>query len=275
MNDTTNLKTLENNLKERIKSLDSVIVAYSGGVDSSLLAFYADLELKHKALIAIAVSPSLASFELEFARQQAQKFNWPIYEIITTETTSSEYQENNLNRCYICKSTLFTELTQLAKEKNIQNIIYGANLDDLNDFRPGHKAAYEFNIIAPLIDCKLNKKQIRELAKLNNLPSADKPQSACLSSRFPTYIKISDTKLATIDKAEKFLHDLGFKQVRVRHHDELARIELESDEISKLLENENSLKLITEYFKSLGYKFVTLDLNGYRMGSSVVTAGKN
>ncbi len=266
---TLDLSSKEKQLKQELLKLDSVIIAYSGGVDSSLLAYYGKLLLKDKCLVVIAVSPSLASFELDFARSQAQRLNFNLIEINTNETQLPQYKENNVNRCYFCKSTLFHDLTNLAKIHNISHIAYGANLDDLDDFRPGHKAAQEYNILAPLVLAKLTKADIRLLASLANLPSYDKPQSACLSSRFPTFITIDDTKLSQVDKAEKYLHDLGFKQLRVRHHNDLARIELAQVEITRLTQDLTLMNQITEYLNSLGYKFVTLDLNGYRMGSSV------
>jgi pyridinium-3,5-biscarboxylic acid mononucleotide sulfurtransferase len=266
--DESALSSKEQVLISAIKESENLIVAYSGGVDSSLLAFYARKILKDRAKIVIAVSPSLANSELEAARAQAVKFNWDLVEISTDEVDKAEYQRNDEMRCYFCKSTLFTTLTQIAERENIKSIAYGANMDDLKDFRPGHKAARESNVLSPLQTAKLGKDEIRILARRANLPSWNRPQAACLSSRFPTFQPVTITSLSQVEKAEDYLRTLGYKQIRVRHHDVLARIEVDKSELSRLLQDtENYSKIVAE-FKCLGYKHITVDLEGYKQGSA-------
>ena len=262
------LKAKEQLLVTAIKESEHLIVAYSGGVDSSLLAFYAREVLGERAKIVIAVSPSLATSELEAAREQATKFAWNLIEISTDEVDKPEYQRNDEMRCYFCKSTLFTTLTSMAEKQNIKNIAYGANMDDLKDFRPGHKAARESNVLSPLQTAKLGKEEIRVLAREANLPSWDRPQAACLSSRFPTFQPVTITSLSQVEKAEDYLRTLGFKQVRVRHHDDLARIEVDKTELQAMFQNVDNLSKITTELKRLGYQHVTLDLDGYQQGSA-------
>jgi uncharacterized protein len=251
-----------------IKESENLIVAYSGGVDSSLLAYYARKILKDLAKIVIAVSPSLANSELEAAREQAAKFNWNLVEIFTDEVDKAEYQRNDEMRCYFCKSTLFTTLTQMAERENIKSIAYGANMDDLKDFRPGHKAAREANVLSPLQTAKLGKEEIRVLARRADLPSWNRPQAACLSSRFPTFQPVTITSLSQVEKAEDYLRKLGYKQVRVRHHDALARIEVDKSELAELLQSSENYSKIVDEFKRLGYKHITVDLEGYKQGSA-------
>ena len=266
--DESALSSKEQLLINAIRESEKLIVAYSGGVDSSLLAYYARKVLKEHAKIVIAVSPSLANSELEAARDQAEKFNWDLIEISTDEVDKPDYQRNDEMRCYFCKSTLFTALTQMAERDNIKSIAYGANMDDLKDFRPGHKAARESNVLSPLQTAKLGKEEIRVLARRAKLPSWNRPQAACLSSRFPTFQPVTITSLSQVEKAEDYLRTLGYKQLRVRHHDNLARIEVDKPELSRLLQDtENYSKIVAE-FKRLGYKHVTVDLEGYKQGSA-------
>jgi uncharacterized protein len=258
----------EASLQSHLRSLKSVMVAYSGGVDSSLLAYYARRELGNSASIVIAVSPSLAEDELQFARQQSKQFNWDLIEIATSEVSKPEYQANNEMRCYFCKTELFEVMKKMAAEKNVDYLAYGANLDDLSDFRPGHEAARQYKVLSPLQEAQLTKEEIRHLAKAVGLPSWDRPQAACLSSRFPTFVPITPSKLSLVDQAESVLRSLGLRQVRVRHHDNLARIEIAADELPAFLTDANNQKLVVDKLKELGYEFVTIDLDGYRQGSS-------
>jgi uncharacterized protein len=269
----TLLAAKEQCLKDQLLQLKTVMIAYSGGVDSSLLSYYARLALGQNAIIVIAVSPSLAEDELVFARVQAKQFSWDLVEIETDEVDKSEYQKNDAMRCYYCKNTLFDAMQELSQKLNIKNLAYGANMDDLSDFRPGHLAASEYNVFSPLQDAKLSKEEIRLLAKSAGLPSWNRPQAACLSSRFETFTPITLHGLSTVDKAEQVLKALGFKQVRVRHHDKLARIEVDQQEVHLLLTDLNLRNKITEQLKDLGYLYVTIDLEGYRQGSANVAVG--
>ncbi len=266
--DENALCSKEQLLIDTIKETENLIVAYSGGVDSSLLAHYARKILKERAKIVIAVSPSLANSELEAARAQAAKFNWDLVEISTDEVDKAEYQRNDEMRCYFCKSTLFTALTHMAEKENIKSIAYGANVDDLKDFRPGHKAARENKVLSPLQTARLEKHEIRILARRASLPSWNRPQAACLSSRFPTFQPVTITSLSQVEKAEDYLRTLGYQQIRVRHHDNLASIEVDKSELARLLQDTESYSKIVAEFKRLGYKHVTVDLEGYKQGSA-------
>jgi pyridinium-3,5-biscarboxylic acid mononucleotide sulfurtransferase len=251
-----------------LHSLESVMIAYSGGVDSSLLAYYARKILGDRAIIVIAISGSLALDELDFARVQSKQFGWDLLEIFTNEVETTEYQRNDAMRCYFCKSVLFEHMHNLAVQNGVKNLAYGANLDDQSDFRPGAQAASEYRVLSPLQEAGLSKDEIRQLAREANLPSWDRPQAACLSSRFPTFSPITDARLAIIDKAESLLRREGFTNIRVRHHEELARIEVTPAEIPLLLSEPGRLHKIIHAFKQLGYSYVTVDLEGYRQGSA-------
>lgn len=208
----------EKRLVRILSQLEDVMVAYSGGVDSSLLAHYARAVLGDRATIVIAVSPSLANEELLAARAQAAQFGWALEEISTDEVDKPEYQANDGQRCYFCKSTLFEAMTRIALERGARHLAYGANMSDLGDIRPGMRAAAEHQVLSPLQEAGLEKADIRELARAAALPSWNRPQSACLSSRFPTFEKVTPGRLLMVERAEEILHALGFSQVRVRYH---------------------------------------------------------
>ena len=227
-----------------------------------------------KALIVIAISPSLAASELEFARVQGKQFNWDVLEISTDEVEKAEYKANNEMRCYFCKTELFQCMQKIAIEREIKHLAYGANLDDLADFRPGHEAARQFKVLSPLQEAQLNKEEIRYLAKETGLPSWDRPQAACLSSRFPTFMPITIDKLSQVDKAESVLRGLGLRQVRVRHHDAVARIEIGLDELSDFLSDHQKQSVARSQLKDLGYEEVIIDPEGYRQGSANIVKGK-
>jgi len=267
MDPISSLNTKEKHLQELIQSLGSVMIAYSGGVDSSLLAYYGRKILGSNATIVIAVSPSLAINELSFAREQGKQFGWNVLEIVTDEVEKPEYQRNDAMRCYFCKSTLFEIMQKLAIEHNVKHLAYGANIDDLSDFRPGHLAADQYKVLSPLQAAGLVKEEIRQLAKSAGLPSWNRPQAACLSSRFPTHQPISTPELSQVDKAESYLRNQGFKQVRVRHYNQIARIEVDPEDMSLLLD-QKLFNVIEKEFKRLGYAEVTVDPNGYRQGSA-------
>jgi len=280
-------------LRELLKSYGSCLVAYSGGVDSVFLAQVAHDVLGDKSLAVIADSPSLPRRELEEALDIAAKFGFPVRVVRTQEFDNPNYLANPSNRCYFCKHELFTELEPLAKAESFAVIAYGENASDIGDFRPGAQAAAEFQIRAPLKEAGLTKAEIRELSTRLGLPTADKPQMACLSSRIPYGEKVTEQKLGMIEQAEGVLRDLGFYDVRVRHHElkssaaalpgltksaapqqenagnisHLARIEVGPTEMIKFLGNGVSAE-VAQALKRLGYAHVTLDLQGYRRGST-------
>lgn len=246
------------------------MVAYSGGVDSVFLAVVARQELGDKALAVIADSASLPRRELEEALEIGERFGFPVRVVKTAEFNNPEYLKNPRNRCYFCKSELFTELEPLAKKEGFAVIAYGENASDVGDYRPGAKAAGEFQVRAPLKEAGLTKAEIREYSAKLGLPTADKPQMACLSSRIPYGEAVSPEKLRMIEAAENALRDLGFYDVRVRHHElktgQLARIELGAEELPKLFVNGASAKVVSAC-KAAGYTHATVDLEGYRRGS--------
>ena len=264
-------------LKSLLKGYVSCVVAYSGGVDSVFLARVAHDVLGDRALAAIADSPSLPRRELQEALDLAAKFAFPVRVIKTQEFANASYTANPANRCYFCKHELFEELTPLARAENFAVIAYGENASDIGDFRPGAQAAAEFQVRASLKEAGLTKVEIRELSAQLGLPTADKPQMACLSSRVPYGEIVSPEKLRMIEQAEYVLRDLGFYDVRVRHHElqkqSLARIELAPAEIPALLAN-GKLAKVTDELKKIGYAHITLDLQGYRRGSTNEVLGK-
>jgi len=265
-------------LRALLKSYGSCLVAYSGGVDSVFLARVAHDVLGDRALAAIADSPSLPRRELAEALELAAKFAFPVRVIKTQEFANTNYTANPSNRCYFCKHELFEELTPLAKAEKFAVIAYGENASDIGDFRPGAQAATEFQVRAPLKEAGLTKAEIRALSAQLGLPTADKPQMACLSSRVPYGETVTPEKLRMIEQAEYVLRDLGFHDVRVRHHElqkqNLARIELAPAEITALLAN-GKLATIGEQLKKIGYAHVTLDLQGYRRGSTNEALGES
>ncbi len=272
-------------LREILRGYGSCLVAYSGGVDSAFLACVTHDVLGDKALAAIADTPSLPRRELEAALALARQFRFPVRVIRTREFDDPNYVANPDNRCYFCKQDLFAELAPLAKAEGLAVIAYGENASDIGDHRPGALAAAEFQVRAPLKEAGLTKADIRALSTQLGLPTADKPQMACLSSRVPYGEPVTPEKLKMIERAEDVLRDAGFYDVRVRHHElrqpalilnlkggtagplHLARIEIGPAEMPKLLENGLSLK-IAEALKRIGYAHVTLDLQGYRRGSA-------
>lgn len=258
-------------LRNLLRSYESCLVAYSGGVDSVFLAYVARETLGDKSLAAIADTPSLPRRELQEALQLAEQFTIPVRVVHSREFDNPEYVSNPSNRCYFCKHDLFAELKPLAAEIGFKVIAYGENASDIGDFRPGAQAAAEFRVRAPLKEAGLTKADIRQLSQYFGLPTAEKPQMACLSSRIPYGEQVTMEKLRMIEEAENVLRDNGFYDVRVRHHElkvgSLARIELGPAEIGKLLVDGLSNR-IAEQLKKTGYTHVTLDLLGYRRGST-------
>ncbi|MGH9687099.1 MAG: ATP-dependent sacrificial sulfur transferase LarE [Candidatus Acidiferrales bacterium] len=253
-------------LFEKLRSLDSLLVAYSGGADSAYLAWAAHQALGDRALAVTALSASYSLHDREQAEACARAAGFRHELIRTQEFDNPLYVANNADRCYHCKDELFDRMEALASERNSRAIAYGINADDTHDFRPGHRAAHEHRVLAPLLDAGLTKAEIRVLSQRARLPTWDRPASACLSSRIPYGTAVTPELLGKIERAESALRQLGFRQFRVRAHGELARIELAQDELSRGFELAIAEEIAAR-LKSVGFAFVTLDLEGYRQGS--------
>jgi len=246
--------------------LPSVIIAFSGGVDSAYLAHAATRVLGRQALSVTADSASYPERHRAMALRLADEFGFNHEIIRTGELARPEYRANPANRCYYCKHELYSHLTALARERGIPVIADGNNADDRGDYRPGRQAAREFGVRSPLDEVGLTKAEIRELSRRAGLPTWDEPASACLSSRIPYFSEVTEEKLRRIERAEDILRDLGFRVCRVRHHETLARLELGQDEIARALEP-SMAETIDRELRALGYAHVTIDLRGYRTGS--------
>ena len=253
-------------LRERLKSLGSLLVAYSGGTDSAYLAYAAHLALGERMLAVIADSPSLPRKELADALAFAERHGIPVQVLQTQELQNVEYARNDAQRCFHCKSELFTQMEEARQRLGFEHLAYGMNLDDRGEFRPGQKAAELHGALAPLVDAKLSKQEIRMLAREAGLSLADKPASACLSSRIEYGRTVTAENLAQVERAEEALHALGFMQVRVRHHGDLARIEIARGDLARAL-TLSMLDAMTDALRGAGFLYVTLDTQGYRSGS--------
>jgi uncharacterized protein len=266
MSVAVDLATKQAVLEDRLRELGRPLVAYSGGVDSAFLAWTAHRVLGDAMLAVIADSPSLARTHLADATTFAKAQEIPLQVISTREMDRPEYVRNDSERCFHCKDELFTVMEQFRDRGGFDSIAYGVNLDDQGDFRPGQRAAKSHHVAAPLVDARLTKQDIRALARKAGLQVWDKPASACLSSRIEYGRPVTGEALRVIEQGEDSLRALGFLQFRVRHHGEMVRIEIAPEELSRALSLDMAAEL-SRLFKALGFKFVTLDLEGFRSGS--------
>jgi pyridinium-3,5-biscarboxylic acid mononucleotide sulfurtransferase len=255
----------EATLRDTLSSFDAVVVAYSGGADSAYLAYVAHQTLGHRACAITADSPSYPERHRRLAAEIASRFGLNHEIIRTAEVERPEYRANPANRCYFCKHELYSHLTRIAAERGAV-VVDGNNADDRGDYRPGRDAAREFGVRSPLDAVDLHKAEIRWLSRRVDLPTWDEPASACLSSRIPYHSEVTDEKLRMIERAEELIRALGFKVCRVRHHDDLARVEIGPDELDRALAPDVTGEIV-EQLRGVGYRRVTMDPRGYRTGS--------
>jgi uncharacterized protein len=261
-----NLVTKEERLREIFRELDSVIVAYSGGVDSSYVAYVANAELGPRAVCITGQSASLPEYQRAEIDEVVKKFGFQ-HEIIQTEELENPgYRANNPDRCFFCKDELYTKLESVARTRGIENIVDGSTVDDLGDYRPGRRAASQHAVRSPLIEAGLSKSEVRELSRRVELPTWDKPASPCLSSRIAYGTTVTIERLSKVDRGEEILREFGFREFRVRYHDQLVRIEIAPAEMDRVLRKDLIAELARR-FRELGFKYVTLDLEGFRSGS--------
>ena len=260
------LEVKERHLSDELAKQPSLVVAYSGGVDSAYLAYAAHRALGEKMLAVTALSASYSARDREEAEACVRRARFPHEFVETDELSNPAYRANSPDRCYFCKDELFDKLDRLAAERGFAAVAYGVNVDDQGDWRPGQRAAQKHRVLAPLLDAGLTKADIRELARRADLPVWNRPASACLSSRIAYGLEVTPERLRVVEKGEEALRALGFRQFRVRHHDELVRIEISPEELPRALAPDMARRFV-EIFKPLGFKFVTLDLEGYRTGS--------
>lgn len=260
------LETKEQRLREQLQQAPSLIVAYSGGVDSAYLAYAAHRALGDRMLAVTALSASYSARDRQEAEKVVARAGFTHEFIETDEVSNPQYRANNPDRCYFCKDELFDKLDELARQRHFAAVAYGVNVDDQGDWRPGQQAAREHKILTPLFDAGLTKADIRELARRADLPVWNRPASACLSSRIAYGIEVTPERLAIVEKGEEALRALGFCQFRVRYHENLVRLEIAPEELPRALDPAMAHKFV-EIFKPLGFAYVTLDLEGYRTGS--------
>jgi len=266
LSNSVRLREKEDKLFSILRDMRRVIVAYSGGTDSAYLAWAAHRMLNDDALAITADSASIPESHKRDAEQFVKAFGIRHEYISTHEFDNPNYVKNDPNRCFHCKDELFTRLDDVGNARGIRHIIYGVNMDDLGDYRPGQNAARKHLVKAPLVDAEMSKAEIRELSRISGLPTWDRPASACLSSRIPYGTPVTIQNVKTVETGEEAIKALGFRQFRVRFHGELVRLEIAKDELEKALTLEMSRRF-TEIFKKLGFQYVTLDLEGYRQGS--------
>jgi len=260
----TNIFEKLERLQKTLRTMKRVAIAFSGGVDSAFLVKIAYDVLGANVLAITAVSPTYPKRELRQAEYLAQTIGVPHIIISSEEMKNERFSRNLPNRCYYCKKELFSKIQKIASEKKLDYILDGSTADDTLDYRPGAKALKEMDVRSPLKEVGLTKQEIRELSRSMRLESWDKPASACLASRFPYGVEITRARLKQVEQAEDFLHSLGIRQVRVRYHHELARIEVAKDEFQKIIRYSND---IVKNFKKLGFTYIALDIEGYRTGS--------
>jgi uncharacterized protein len=253
-------------LFSRLAELSSLIVALSGGTDSAFLAWAAHKTLRERALSVTAISSSFSAHDRGMTDEFVTKLGMPHEFIETHEMENPAYRANAANRCYFCKDELFSALDELASERGFAAVAYGVNADDTLDFRPGHRAAAEHQVLAPLLDAGMRKAEIRALSQRAGLPTWDRPASACLASRLPYGTEVTPERLALVERGEAALRELGFRQFRVRLHDQLARVEISPDEMPRAF-SPQMVAAIADRLKAAGFTYVSLDLQGYRQGS--------
>lgn len=252
-------------LKNTLRTLKKAVIAYSGGVDSTfLLKVAVDVLGAENIVCCLGISPSLAESQKQTALEMAETIGIDVRQVTVSELADSSYSANKADRCFHCKSHLFGLLRKIAGAEGIDNVVCGSNFDDLDDYRPGNRAAMALNVTAPLMQAELTKDEIRQLSKQLGLKTAEMPATPCLASRVSYGVEITEQKLKQIDLAEDYLRTLGFVEFRVRHHDNTARIEVHEKDIQKVIDSRE--KILT-HLKSLGFKYIALDLQGFRSGS--------